>query len=281
MQSAGSLLRDIKMKKALLTLLVPLSLSALDKEPWLGNLWEFHIDTAYTYWRYRHVSHGTPQLKHVSNDQLFYVDIGVCPTPDSEADVDFEMAHTSERAWGFQSLGLQYRILWLDDIIGDPISLITGISVRGTNHQSVQDVNSPYHSYFNAELNASFGKEWEDPPYWRNRLYLFTAVGMANRGLPWVRGRLSFQGNQKDRRRWEVFADTYIGFGRHQTVHIDHFHGYANIQHRSIDIGGAYRFVFPIWGTFSAEYAYRLYAHSFPAHASFFTLRYVLPFSLF
>jgi hypothetical protein len=264
-----------------LLLLVPLTLSALEKEPWFGNLWEFQLDTSYSYGWYRHFSRAETPLRGSAYDQIFYADLAVSPTPDSRVDIDVEMAHTSRRPWGFQSMAGQYRLLWLDDVIGDPLSLSTGISFRGVNSRSLRDVNAPYHSYLNGEISLVLGKEWENPPYWRFRSFIFGALGMANRGAPWSRFYLSFQSNQQDRRRWEIFSAGYFGFGGERRVNIDHFHSYAHIHHQSIDLGIAYRYLFRIWGTLSLEYAYRLYARSFPEHTNFLTLRYQLPFSLF
>ena len=261
--------------------LLPLTLCALDKEPWLGNLWEFELDTAYTYSRYSKVANAKKPLKHSSNDQLIYVDFAVSPTPNSQVDIDLELANTPRRPWGFQSSGIQYRTLWLDDVIGDPVSLTTGVSLRGVNHHSLQDVSCPYHSYLNAEINVSVGKETEAVPFWNTRTFLFAALGMANRGAPWARARLAFEKNDQDRHQWELFAEGYVGFGHHRSVDIGHFDGYASIRHRSLDLGSAYRHRFTIWGTISFEYACRIYARSFPEKVNFFTVRYQLPFSLF
>jgi hypothetical protein len=257
------------------------SLGALQRKPWLSPIWEFELDTSYTFSRYHHFSEAKKQIERPANDQLFYVDLGVAPAADWSVDVDFEVADSPRRPFGFQSVAAQYRKLLLDDVIGDPISLTTGISCREVFSKSVKDVNSPYHSYVNVELNASMGKEWEDPPYWRMRSYLFTALGMANRGAPWVRLYAAWEHNQKDEQQWKLFAEGYVGFGHVHEVNIDHFHGYASIHHRSIDVGIAYRYLFLLWGSLSIEYAHRVYARSFPAHVNFFTVRYRLPFSLF
>jgi hypothetical protein len=281
MRKDGSLQKHIMNRKCLLFIMLPLQLLALQKEPWLGDFWEFELDSAYTLSRYHTVSKAKKPLKHPANDHLIYIDLGVAPSVSWAVDVDFELVDTPRRPFGFQSAALQYRYQWLDDISGDPLSVTTGLSFREVFSKSVRDINCPYHSYANAEINLSLGKEWADPPFWKYRSYLFTALGMANRGSPWARARFVWGYNHKDQQQWELFAEGYFGFGQKQEVNIDHFHGYASIRHQSIDAGIAYRYFFTLWGSLGLEYAYRLYAHSFPAHVNFFTVRYQLPFSLF
>jgi hypothetical protein len=274
-------------KYFLLSLLVPLSLFSLEKKPWFCNIFEFQLDTAYTYSRYNKVNNAKKQLSHPSNNHLIYADLGVSPTPDWAMDIDLELADDPRRPFGFQSSAVQLRKLWLDDVVGDPVSLTTGASIRGTNSIAVRDVNSPYHSYANLEVNMAVGKEWnnfnckENSPFWRWRGYLFSAIGMANRGSPWMRASLHFMHNHRDQTQWWVFADGYFGFGNQHEVDIKNFHGYAKIAHRSIDLGLAFRYFFELNGSLVLEYAHRVYAQSFPAQVNFFTIRYILPFSVF
>ena len=265
----------------LIVLALPVSLFGLNIEPWFCNVYEFTFSPSYTYSRYRHVQHGHPQLKNVSNDHLIACDIAVPPAPNWEVDADVEFAQTPRQSMGLRSMGGQLRYLCLDDVVGDLVSLTIGASIRGVSKHSVRDVSSPYHSYFNAELTTSMGREWDSRFHWRFRAYGFGAIGMANHGYPWSRAFATLEGNLHNTHILSLFTGGDIGFGPHKQVNVDHFHGYASIQHRSIDVGIQYTYVAEIWGRIKLAYTRRLYARSFPQNMNFFTVSYMLPFSLF
>ncbi len=260
---------------------LPIPLLALNIEPWFCNVYEFTFSPSYTYSRYPDVQNGIPSLQSPSNDHLIACDIAVPPAPSWEVDADVEFADTPRQSMGLRSIGGQVRYLWLDDVMGDPVSLTTGLSLRGVSKHSVHDVSSPYHSYLNVELNASVGREWERGFHWHLRTYGFAALGMANHGYPWSRLFATIEGNFNHSHRLALFTEGYVGFGPHPVVNIDHFNGYASIQHRSIDLGLPYTYVTEVWGRITLAYTRRLYAQSFPEKVNFFTIAYMLPFSLF
>ena len=68
---------------------------------------------------------------------------------------------TSKETFNFRSAAWQARYLWLDDIVGDPISFATGASVRVTSTTSLKDVSCPYHGNVDFEVNFALGKEWD------------------------------------------------------------------------------------------------------------------------
>ncbi len=266
--------------RKLALLLLPLSLFALEIEPWFSNVWEFNFTPSYTYSRYRDVQDGHPQLSSASNDQLIAFNLSVPPSPEWEIAADMEFAQTPRQSMGFRSTALQARYLWLNDVVGDPVSLTTGVSFRAVGSHSLKDVSCPYHFYANYELNASIGREWDRGFDWFFRVYGFGAVGIANRGYPWTRALMMLEGSWHEAHRLGLFGEGYFGFGSRSRVMTDHFHGYAFIHHRSLDVGLQYTYVFEIWGRISLGYTRRLYARSFPENVNFFTLRYTLPFSV-
>lgn len=267
------------LKKALL--LLPISLSALQVQPWFHEIYEFTFTPSYTYSRYRDVQNGHPQLKSASNDHLIAFDLGISPMQKWDVDADLEFADTPRQSLGFRSSALQLRYQWLDDIAGDPVSVTTGISGRGVGGHSLKDVSCPYHSYANFELNSAVGKEWDTGPFWFLRTFGFAAVGMANHGFPWMRALIDLEGNLHHTHRLGLFAEGYFGFGDKTRVHVDHFRGYSSLRHQSIDVGLKYTYAFQIWGRLSLAYTRRVFARSFPENVNFFTICYQLPFSLF
>ncbi|MFI5333893.1 MAG: hypothetical protein ACHQT8_01855 [Chlamydiales bacterium] len=269
------------MKRVLAAFLASGTLSALPIEPWLGNQYEFFFDTSYTFDYYDRVKNALGGEKHKSRDNQFLFGLGYTVSPRIETYVEMELARTTRQEFNWRSFAFQSRYLWLDDVSGDPLALVTGVSLRGVNHLSLKDISCPYAAEFDAELNLSMGKEWSCGEFWTLHTYGFGAAGIGQRGAPWTRFLLSCEWNWVDRHQLQLFGRGDFGFGKQNFVNVDHFHGYAKVHHQSIDIGASYRRMFRIWGTLSFEYARRVYAHAYPAEVNFFTLAYELPFSFF
>ena len=264
-------------------LLLPISLCALEVQPWFREEWEFNFDSSFTYSRYRDVQGAHPQLKATSNDHVLAFDLGVATSETWAFDVDIEFADTPRQKMGLRSSAFQLRYQWLDDIPGDPVTLITGASIRGVSGHSLKDVSCPYHYYANYELSFTLGKEWYQQldPHWMIRAYLTAAAGIANRGAPWANFLAVLEGHPGPAHRLGLFGMSYLGFGSHIHIDVDHFHGYASIRHRSIDVGATYAYVFEDWGTLRFAYTRRVFARLFPENVNFFTVSYSLPFTFF
>lgn len=262
-------------------LCLPQLISALPKKPWLGNVYEFFFDAEYTFDYYRRVANGEPGTKHSSNDNQFFAGLGFTPSQYLDMAIEAEVSDTTRQSWNLRSVALQGRYLWLDDIIGDPVSLVTGISIRGVHHSSLKDISCPYSGEANFELNVSVGKEWSCGPYWCFRTYAFGTLGIANRGAPWDRFFATFETNYNDMHQFNIFARGDFGYGHKNRVKVDHFLGYGSIHHQSVDIGVGYARHFLVWGKLTFEYARRVYAHAYPERTNYFTVWYHLPFSIF
>lgn len=271
----------MKRSIAFLAAILPLSCAALEVAPWFGEVWDFNLYSDYTYYRFSHVQDGHPAVKHPWNNQLLTFALEVPPKNYYDLEIEIEFAETPKQSWGFRSFAGQFRFLFLDDVAGDPVSLMAGVNIRGVSHHALRDVSCPYHSDVNFELNGAIGKEWSQMQYWRLRTFAFLGAGIANHGSLWLRALAACEGNHLDRHRYKVFVNSYWGFGPNRAVNIDHFHGYAKIHHQSIDLGAGYSYVFDLWGSLGFTYAFRVYAHSFPEYVNFFSLTYSLPFSFF
>ncbi|PIS03047.1 MAG: hypothetical protein COT85_03190 [Chlamydiae bacterium CG10_big_fil_rev_8_21_14_0_10_42_34] len=266
------------MKKWLFAL-IPLLGSALEVQPWFGDCLEFHFLGSYAYSYFDKVQKGTPQLTSTFQSNVVSLGLDFSPTPEWSVDGDFQVADTTQENFNFRSIALQARYLWLDDIIGDKISLATGGNARFTNTDSLHDVSCPSHANFDFEFNVSLGKEFDASDAWAWRLWGFGAVGHGNRGSPWVRGIVAIETNYDDQHKLAFFAEGSNGYGRHTTVLINDFNGYAKIRQKSIDIGARYGYRIGVWGTLRFEYMRRVLAKSCPQEVNSFIFSYLLPFS--
>ena len=168
-------------------LLLASALPALEVQPWFCDVYEFDFTTSYAYSRFHTVQGGVPQLTSPFNVNLLQLGLEFSPSPEWSLDGEIQLADTSAAHFNFRSGAFQARYLWLDDIVGDSISLDTGASIRATSSTSLHDVSCPSHGNVDFELNFSLGKELDVSDTWRWRLWGFGAVGHANRGAPWVR----------------------------------------------------------------------------------------------
>ncbi len=259
----------------------PVIVSSLETRPWFDSVCEFSFATEYTYSRYHHVQDASVQLTHPSNDQLLRLNLGFTPSEIWDIQAEIEFVDTPRQRFSYRSAAIQARILWFNDIVGDPVSWTTGLNIREVSDKSLSDVSCPYHAMVDFELTTAIGKEWSKGPDWTSRTWGNIGLGTANEGSPWLRGLWVFQKNWSNRHRAIVFAHGYFGFGTKQRVNVDHFNGWAKFHHQSIDLGLGYQYHFDLWGDITLSYARRIYAHSFPEHVNFFTIAYEVPFSVF
>ncbi len=268
------------MKKWLFTaLLLPLLGSSLEMQPWFGDIYEFHFLGNYSYSRFNKVQNGTPQLTSPFQANVVYLGLDFSPSPEWSIDTDLQFADTTKQSFNFRTAAAQARYLWLDDIVGDRVSLATGASIRLTNTRSLKDVSCPSYGNVDFELNFSIGKEYDATDCWRFRFWGYGAVGHANRGSPWVKAIASIETNYNDAHKFAIYAYGTNAYGRHTHVLIDNFHGYAKIREKSIDLCFRYGYRVGVYGTLRFEYQRRVLAKSYPQNVNTFIFGYLLPFS--
>jgi hypothetical protein len=196
-----------------------------------------------------------------------------------QTEVDF--FSSPRTSFGWRSVAFSARRRLLDDVTCDPISWIVGATARAVAKNTLSDISVPFHSRGDFELHTALGKEWGHGRHWQWRVWGLGAVGIGVRGLPWFRTDLYFEGNWCDRFQWRLFGLGYFGTGRKEFVDINHFHGWANRHHQSIDLGGSLKLLLDTWGALRFDYSYRVYAHVFPERLQALTLTYTLPFCPF
>ncbi|MDX8431536.1 MAG: hypothetical protein SNF33_07045 [Candidatus Algichlamydia australiensis] len=267
------------MLRRIFFILFPLTLFSLHYDPWFGQTWLFYLTPSYTYDHYPDVDNGT--RKYSSDDNLIKGNLNFSFLP--QWDIQFEgiFASTQKLSWGMQAIGTSLRYLQCNDVEGDPVSLTFNGSLFYVPVRSQKDPSTPFHATLNLELGAALGKEIDKIYNWRYRFWGYGGIGVANRGAPWARGILALDARIYTQHLFRLFGHGYFGMGGVEEVNIDRLRGYANIAHQSVDLGLRYAYEFEIWGNFSVEYFYRVFAHSFPECMHSITVAYTLPFSLF
>jgi hypothetical protein len=256
------------------------TLFGLEMQPWFGDVYEFHLLSSYSYSWFNSVQNSSPPFHQFFQTNLAYFDLDFSPSPVWSIDADLQLAQSSAVSFTFRSAAIQARYLWLDDIVGDPVSFSTGASVRATGTSSLKDVSCPSHGNADFEIHFSLGKEFDANDTWRFRTWCFGAVGQANRGAPWVRGVVAFEMNIDDLHRWALYAEGINGYGRHTHIDVDDFFGYAKKREKVIDLTLRYGRSLGVWGTLRLGYSYRVLAKTAPERVNTVFLSYLLPFSL-
>ncbi len=255
------------------------SLSALEKQPWFGDVYEFHFLSGYRYSHYSRVQGALVPLKSPSNDQLLFTALDFSFSPEWSVDADLEFAHTPRQDFSFRSTAFQARYLWMDDIVGDAFSFATGLDARFVSEKSVRDISSAYHGNIEFEGNFSLGKEWDSFQFWRFRTWAFASVGIANLGSPWVKAVFALEGNLQDEHKWAFFVEGIHGYGKQTRLDIDRFKGYGRVRQKALDVKFRYGYRLGVWGTIRLEYERRVLSKRGPKDVNSFIISYLLPFS--
>lgn len=269
------------MYKRLLTSLLFFPLYAFNELPWTYELWECYFNPSYTYQTYKAIKNSNQKENKSFHNHLLNLDFSILFLPAWELSSVIELSGKHVEFMRLRSLGLQIRYVWLNDILGEPLSLVTGLNIRHVSSKSLKNPNCPYHQKNNIEILITLGKEWSEAFEWKTRIYSLAALGIANSGSPWIRLKAALEKNIHDIHSYGISIEGCAGFGHEHFIHIDHFNGYASINHQNIDMGVYYTYTFPIFGQLSIFYYYRLYAKYFPEKMQTMILEYQLPFSFF
>lgn len=235
-------------------------------KPWFGDQLEYELRSNLIYQHYSSLTSGSRTHHYPSDDLFFNLSLANSPYPEIDIEAEVMLAKTRHKSNFVDSVRLTGRYLWLDDVAGDPLSLTTGITLTNAFKGGLQDVSSFHHGLVEAEFHTAIGKEYSSCEVWDNRFWLVGAVGIADRGSPWMRGDFEYDLRVVPTGEIKGFVHTLWGFGG-QNLHLHHFNGYGPINHQSADFGLKYTHLLEFFGHLSLEYTYRAYARNFPSRA--------------
>lgn len=244
---------------------IPFSLFAFEVKPWFSPLAELHLSSSYSY-RY---THARP---HSSFDHLFDFNIGASFLPNWDGQVEIRFSKSQGKPFGMRLVGAQVRHLFLNDVAGDLVSLSAGGQFFYVPPHAINDPRFPYLAPYNIEAGLSLGKEIARIYGWIYRFYTFLGLGVDSRGHPRLHPLLSGQFKYKHHHIFELFLDGDFISKRCKE---------NRSSYQSVGIGGGYRYLFGIWGSFTLRYVHRLHAHLFQKHDATLTIEYRFPFSIF
>ena len=247
--------------------------SVQDLKPWFGNQLELELKTDYSFRFYKNIQMGEGVVRKPSEDHFLDIAIGISPMPDYHFSIDLTTFSTKEQNFALGHVRGVVRKLWMDDVVGDPISLVTGVSLSAPLKASLRDVSVRYHGDVETELYLAFGKEKARGADWASRWWSVLALGQANVGSPWACLDFNFQKHFENRDQWiGFFMNSLTGFGGQDfslltpglTAGSGSFQGYRSVAHRSVDVGIRHYFHIEVIGKLNLEYGYRVYAKNSP-----------------
>ena len=236
---------------------------ATQTKPWLGNPYEFEFRPSLHYQHYSRLSSGSHAKKYSSDDAFLNLSLSNA-LPSLGLEMEALGARTRRQKGNLDQLKITGRYVWLDDVAGDPISFVSGLSFTRAFQHSLKDVSSFHHGISEAEVFLSIGRETTFETTWSSRWWGMFAIGAAaHRGSPWFRGDLAYEKLFCDKHALRFLLNTLWGTGG-QRLHLHHFHGYGPVQHQCIDLGVRYTYLMEFFGSASLEYTYRIHARNFP-----------------
>ncbi|MBS4163616.1 Uncharacterized protein PRO82_000919 [Candidatus Protochlamydia amoebophila] len=259
--------------------LLPILGWAYEDQPWLGNYLEFEWTSSLQFQCYKDLSCKSNSKTYLSRDIFLYTQLALAATPQLSLNLGAMAAWTNKQAGSIDHLEFNGRYIFLDDVIGDPVTLTLGINLIHAFPWSLRDPSSFHHGKNEGELFISMGKEWAEKDQWSSRLWAKVGFGSALNDSAWIRLKIAFAQRIRLYHEFEIFSRTLCGFGR-RSLNLRHFHGYGSIDHQSVDLGLRYTYLIDFIGNLSVEYAKRIYSQNFPSKANQIQLTFFYPFGL-
>jgi len=254
----------------------PFLLCATEYAPWFDKVLEFEARGSVAYQAFNSVDSKGRSRSYESRDIFSNLSLSLA-LPMASLEIESLLARTHHRTFGFDNFKFTGRYLWMDDVVGNPISLTTGFSLILPFKRALYDLSSFHHGIVETEGHVAIGKEYACWDRWKFRHYGLFVIGLADRGSPWLGLRYFAESRICDRYAVQVFIKGLMGLGVRR-LHPHHFQGYGAVQHRSIDGGIRLSYQFDFEGRLYLEYARRLYARNFPKEVNWVQITYLYPF---
>jgi len=258
-------------------LALPVLASATELIPWYGNDLEIETRATYLFQSYRSVDGSCG--KRSSNDHFLTLS-ALVPYDCWCAELEATWADTCKPSFGWDNFRLTGRYRILDDIIGDCVTLVTGVTLTKAFRPARRDISSFHHGGIEVEGHVTVGQEVSCEQFWTSRWWGVLGLGVGDVGSAWIRGDAAWETNICERHIIRLFGKTLWGLGGRKLC-VRKFHGYGSIHHQSIDLGLRYSYWTDLCDiTLAVEYSRRVYAKNFPRRADHIMLRLLYPFGL-
>jgi hypothetical protein len=255
------------------------TIDAVERRPWFGRDLEIEGRASTLVQAYHSVDTTHGSTARPAGDVFISLSASTA-CQNLAGELELIAADTRHRSFGMDSISLTGRYLWLNDVIGDPVSLTTGATLAKVFKPARRDLGTFHQGGIECEVHAAVGKEFSCQQFWMSRIWGVIGFGFADIGSAWLRANLAWERNWWERHQLRAFVHTLWGLG-HNSLNLEiPFRGYGPIRHQSVDTGMRYRYAFDNGFAISLEYAYRVFASNCPQHVNLIMLRLYYPFGL-
>lgn len=253
---------------------------ATEFKPWYGRIFEIEARGSVLMQQFSRVDTSHGKKKRYETDAFYNLSAATSVWENIAAEVEFEASSTKHCSFGADALRLTGRYLWMNDVIGDPVSLSTGITFSGIFDPVHRNIAAFDHGGVAGLAHIAVGKEWSCEQFWVSRFWGMAAIGIADVGSPWLQADIYWERNWWERHRLELYANSIWGLGGNQLGHIHHFHGYGSISYQAVDAGIRYSYRLCNDALLTVGYGYRVYGKNCPWGANFLLVKICYPFGL-
>lgn len=252
---------------------------ATDLKPWFPRYLEFQSRFTYLHQQYHEIDTKVGCISRGANND-FYTGSLQLSYDVYCAELETTFSATRRHHLGPDNIKATFRYQILDDVIGDPVSLVAGISLSQVFALALKDVSVFHHGQLEGEVNLALGSECPTWTSWLTRWWTVLALGTGDHGSPWVRGELAWERNWVDKHRFRLFTEMLFGLGGQRLRLFVPFKGYGPVHHQSIDFGLLYRYSLPCDGALSVGYSRRLFGKNCPVNVNFYFVQLLYPFGI-
>jgi hypothetical protein len=270
----------MKYIKTCLCLLLFQTAYATDYTPWFTPPFEFQGRAGYVYEHADTVQSPLGSFSSPTDNSSAHFSLAVTPWPYWNVETELFLTHTADISFAYEAALVTVRYAWLDDILGDCVTLATGATLSFPGSRFLHIYSFPYHGTVNTEFHATLGKEWACGCEWQTRAWALAGYGIANRGSGWIHGLAAFEYRLHRCTTATLFAETLCGLGDDSIIPFIPFEGYASISHRNVNLGAALDYALAGCYTLTLLGWYSPYAHNFIDHSWGASLSLLLPFSI-
>ncbi len=254
-------------------------LQATELKPWSRSLYSIDLRGSCLLQQFDKLDTKCATLNRSELDGFYnFSALGVLE--DSTVELEFLASNTCDRGFNTNALRLTGRYFWLNDVVDDPVSLVTGLTVSKIFVSSRHNVSLFDHGGIACEAHISIGKENSCEEFWTSRAWGVLGLGVADVGSPWLRANLVWERNWWEIHQLRVFADSIWGFGHDRLRICPSFHGYGSVNYQAIDVGVRYGYRLCNDALLSVSYAYRVYGRNCPVNVNLVQFEICYPFGL-
>lgn len=203
--------------------LLPLSLSAVSLNPWFDPIFDIKKKATIGYRTGKEV------------DALSVKgEVETTVWTDIKAGIDVDAAKTNKNGFSFEAIRFTGLYRFQNDILGDPISIVGGMTLSFPRSAFRRDVSvfEPSPSYLEAHLIV--GKEEVDCLDWSRRKWAYITFGAGTKASSWLKTKLFYEINLYDWGYASFSLATLSGFGSN---HLFPFKSYSHVAYRELGFG--------------------------------------------